>query len=316
MPRRSTSTRRKTTPAKESQVKSEAISAEVSENSPSSMTVKLKAIVVPEQQIRRYFDPDKMAQLTASVKEHGVLENLLVRPHPKRKGFYQLVAGERRYRAAKEAKLTEVPVMVKDLTDEEALAISLVENLQRDDLNPVEETEGILLFLSHRLKTSEAEVSSLLYKLNNETKKNLNHNVMVKSEIETIEQIFREIGLMSWQSFVSNRLPLLKLPEDLLESLRKGKIAYTKAKAIAKIYDAEARKKLLDEAIESSLSLTQINERVAAMTPKKKYELRDRFDATYKQVRKTKSVWQDPQKQKKLKSLLKQLEKLMEASEE
>ena len=316
MPRRSTSTRQKTTSANQSQVKSEPTNAEVSENAPSSMMVKLKAIVVPEQQIRRYFDPEKMAQLTASVKEHGILENLLVRPLPKRKGFYQLVAGERRYRAAKEAKLTEVPVTVKDLTDEEALAISLVENLQRDDLNPVEETEGIILFLSHRLKSSEAEVSSLLYKLNNETKKNLNHNVMVKSEIETIEQIFREIGLMSWQSFVSNRLPLLKLPEDLLESLRKGKIAYTKAKAIAKIFDAEAREKLLDEAIECSLSLTQIQERVADILPKKeKYDLRNRFDATYKQVRKAKDIWQDPQKQKKLKSLLKQLEKLMEASE-
>ena len=76
--------------------------------------------------------------------------------------------------------------------------------------------------------------------------------------------------------------------------------------AVAKIYDAEARKKLLDEAISSSLSLTQINERVAAITPKKeKYEVcANRFDATYKQVRKAKGIWQDPQKQKKLKSLL------------
>ena len=76
MPRRGTSTGRKTTTAKESQVKSEPTKAEVSENAPSSKVVKLKAIVVPEQQIRRYFDPDKMAQLTASVKEHGILENL------------------------------------------------------------------------------------------------------------------------------------------------------------------------------------------------------------------------------------------------
>jgi ParB family chromosome partitioning protein len=65
-----------------------------------------------------------------------------------------------------------------------------------------------------------------------------------------------------------------------------------------------------------SLSLTQINEKVAAMTPKKKYELRDRFDATYKQVRKAKGIWQDPQKQKKLKSLLRQLEKLIEEESE
>ena len=214
-----------------------------------------------------------MAQLTASVKEHGILENLLVRPHPTRKGFYQLVAGERRYRAAKEAKLTEVPVMVKDLTDEEALAISLVENLQRDDLNPVEETEGILLLLSTRLKLSVAEISSTLYRMHNLLTKKVTNNVIGKTENndeveiqKAIEGIFAELGLMSWESFVSNRLPLLKLPEDLLESLRKGKIAYTKAKAIAKIYDADEREKLLNEAIESSLSLTQINERVAAIT--------------------------------------------------
>ena len=265
-----------------------------------------------------------MAQLTASVKEHGILENLLVRPHPTREGFYQLVAGERRYRASKEAKLTEVPVMVKDLTDEEALAISLVENLQRDDLNPVEETEGILLLLSTRLKLSVAEISSTLYRMHNLLTKKVTNNVIGKTENndevdiqKAIEGIFAELGLMSWESFVSNRLPLLKLPEDLLESLRKGKIAYTKAKAISKIVDADEREKLLEEAIESSLSLTQINERVADILPKKeKYDLRNRFDATYKQVRQAKDIWQDSQKQKKLKSLLKQLEKLIESPEE
>ena len=315
MASRSTSSRRKTTRANKTPVKTESVSVDVSETSPSSMMVKLEAIVVPEQQIRRYFDPDKMAQLTASVKEHGVLENLLVRPHPTRKGFYQLVAGERRYRAAKEAKLTEVPVTVNELTDEQALAICLVENLQRDDLNPVEETEGILLLLSTRLKLPVKEISSILYRMHNQLTKKITNNVIGNTE-KSIQSIFAELGLMSWESFVSNRLPLLKLPEDLLESLRQGKIAYTKAKAIAKIYDAEAREKLLDEAISSSLSLTQIQERVADILPKKeKYDLRNRFDATYKQVRQAKGIWQDPQKQKKLKSLLKQLEKLMEVSE-
>ena len=78
------------------------------ESSTTSMSVKLEAIVVPPQQIRRYFDPEKMAQLTASVREHGILENLLVRPIPKPKGAYELVAGERRYRAAREAGLTDI----------------------------------------------------------------------------------------------------------------------------------------------------------------------------------------------------------------
>ena len=179
MPR---SPRRKTTQANQAQVKSESVSADVPQSSLSSMMVKLEAIVVPEQQIRRYFDPEKMAQLTASVKEHGILENLLVRPHPTRKGFYQLVAGERRYRASKEAKLTEVPVTVKDLSDEQALAICLVENLQRDDLNPVEETEGILLLLSTRLKLPDAEISSTLYRMHNQLTKKVTNNVIGKTE--------------------------------------------------------------------------------------------------------------------------------------
>ena len=92
MASRSTSPRRKTTRANKTPVKTESVSVDVPESSPSSMMVKLEAIVVPKEQIRRYFDPDKMAQLTASVKEHGILENLLVRPLPKRKGYYQLVA--------------------------------------------------------------------------------------------------------------------------------------------------------------------------------------------------------------------------------
>jgi ParB family chromosome partitioning protein len=136
-------------------------------------------------------------------------------------------------------------------------------------------------------------------------------NVVGKSEKEIIQETFE--GLMSLESFMTHRLRLLNLPPEILEALKQGQIAYTKAKAIAKLDDADARKKLLDEAIQSSLSLTQIQERVADIIPRKeKYDLRNRFDATYKQVRKTKSLWQDPKKKRKLKSLLRQLEKLME----
>ena len=197
---RNTTPRRKTTQTNKTPVTTESVTADIPQSSLSSMTVKLEAIAVPEQQIRRYFDPDKMAQLTASVKEHGILENLLVRPHPTREGFYQLVAGERRYRAAKEAKLTEVPVMVKDLTDEEALAISLVENLQRDDLNPVEETEGILLLLSTRLKLSVAEISSTLYRMHNLLTKKVTNNVIGKTENKMRLRYKRQLRvfLLSW----------------------------------------------------------------------------------------------------------------------
>ena len=310
MPR---STSRKSDKPYKAQANLDILFGDAPESSPTSMSVKLEAIVVPPQQIRRYFDPEKMAQLTASVREHGILENLLVRPMPKQKDTYELVAGERRYRAAREAGLTEVPVTIKELSDEQALAISLIENLQREDLNPVEETEGILWLLSRSLKLPVGEVSSLLYRMHNQLTGKVTNNVIGKQE-KSVSGIFAELGLMSWESFVSNRLPLLKLPEEVLEALRKGEIAYTKAKAISKVADGGARKKLLDEAIESSLSLSQIRERVAAMAPKEeKEDLRSRFDATYKRVRKVKDVWSDPKKKRKLQSLLAQLEKLIEA---
>ena len=310
MPR---STSRKSDKPYKAQANLDVLFGDAPERSTTSMSVKLEAIVVPPEQIRRYFDPEKMAQLTASVREHGILENLLVRPLPKRKDAYELVAGERRYRAAREAGLSEVPVTIKELSDEQALAISLIENLQREDLNPVEETEGILLLLSTRLNLAVGEISSLLYRMHNQLTGKVTNNVIGKQE-KSVSGIFTELGLMSWESFVSNRMPLLKLPEEVLEALRKGEIAYTKAKAISKVADEEARKKLLDEAIESSLSLSRIREMVAQIVPKEeKEDLKNRFDATYRRVRKVKDVWSDPKKKRKLQSLLAQLEKLIEA---
>ena len=111
-------------------------------------------------QPRRYFDPAKQEQLVQSVKQHGILDPLLVRPMPKNQ--YELVAGERRYRAAVALNLELVPVVIKQLSDQEALQLALVENLQREELNPVEETEGILQLLSLHLDSTELESRQLL----------------------------------------------------------------------------------------------------------------------------------------------------------
>ena len=132
---------------------------------PNNAFIAIEKIQLSSQQPRRYFDPDKLEQLTLSVKEHGILEPLLVRPL--KDGNYELVAGERRFRAATAASLTEVPVVVKELTDSEALQLALVENLQREDLNPVEETEGILQLLALNLEIETQEVVSLLYQMQN-----------------------------------------------------------------------------------------------------------------------------------------------------
>ena len=137
------------------------------------------AIVLPTSQPRRYFDEDKLNQLADSIREHSIIEPLIVRPLADK---YELVAGERRYRAAQIVGLDSVPVVIRELNDEQALTFSLIENLAREDLNPIEETEGILALLGIELGTDRKEVISLLYRLENEQKGKATHNVMGSQE--------------------------------------------------------------------------------------------------------------------------------------
>ena len=113
----------------------------IEENS-SVQPVKLNLLDIEpnKEQARKYFDEAALSELADSIAQHGVLQPLLVRPILG--GGYQLIAGERRWRASRIAGLTQVPVIIKDLTDDEAAVISLIENLQREDLNPVEEALG------------------------------------------------------------------------------------------------------------------------------------------------------------------------------
>lgn len=230
--------------------------------------VSIDSISLPASQPRRYFDTQKLQQLKDSICTHGILEPLLVRPLGDA-GQYELVAGERRYKAAKEAGLTLVPVTIRELTDDEAVQMALVENLQREDLNPVEETEGILQLLRLKLEINLAEVSALLYRMRNEAVGNINQNVLISPEAQKIQTIFSELGSISWESFVTTRLILLSLPAEILESLRSGKIAYTKAQVIARLKDEVQRKELLEEAITQNLSLSQIRERIKVIRPRK-----------------------------------------------
>jgi ParB family chromosome partitioning protein len=278
-------------------------------NDLSGQSVDTQKIQLPQQQPRRYFDPQKMEQLVQSLKEHGILEPLLVRPLAN--GNYELVAGERRYRAAREAGLVAVPVVVRELSDEEALALALIENLHREDLNPVEETEAILQLLALKLRIDVPEVSSLLYQMQNAVAGKITDNVIGNPEGEVVKEVFAGLGLMEWESFTANRLPLLRLPEEILSALRSGRIEYTKAKAIARVKDEAERKSLLSEAIALQLSLTQIKERLKAKQPStERGELQTRWDATTRQMKKS-PLWDDPKKRQKIESLLAQLEALL-----
>ncbi|XGV94284.1 MAG: ParB/RepB/Spo0J family partition protein (plasmid) [Leptolyngbya sp. BL-A-14] len=295
------------------QLKNVSLFHEEDEPTSSSQAVNLSQIKLPKQQPRKYFDPQKITQLAESIKEHGILEPLLVRPVSD--GNYELIAGERRLRAAKDAGLTEVPIVIRDFNDKQALQVSLIENLQREDLNPVEETEGLLQLLAVELDKPQSDVVSLLHRMLDESKGKVPHNVMGNSETTVIQQIFNEIASMEWQSFVSNRLPLLNLQEDVLEALRQGKLEYTKARAIARIKDDSQRRTLLKDTISKDLSLSQIKERIATLKAvgeeEKPVTVKQQFDSAYQQMKKSK-VWDDPKKQKKLEKLLADLQALIE----
>ena len=269
-------------------------------------------IIKSNFQPRCYFDPVKQKQLETSVAQHGILEPLLVRPL--KTGQYEIVAGERRYLAAEAVGLSHLPVVVKELTDTEALQIALIENLQRADLNPLEETEGIIKLLSIETEVTQEEAVLLLYRMDNEAKGKVTQNVLGNDIKPKIIALFDSLGRMSWSSFVSSRLPLLKLPQDILEVLRQGKIEYTKAKALASLKDEATRKELMTEAIAQSLSLREIKERIKSVKPQpEKEEIFNRLDNTYKQVKKSKKlILGNSRKRKKLESLLAQIEKLFE----
>lgn len=105
-------------------------------------TLPITALEPGPFQPRTTMDPARLADLTASIKQQGVLQPILARPHPTTPGHYQIIAGERRWQAAQAAGLHDIPVLVRQLSDTDAMAASLVENLQRQDLDPIEEATG------------------------------------------------------------------------------------------------------------------------------------------------------------------------------
>jgi ParB family transcriptional regulator, chromosome partitioning protein len=275
--------------------------------------VSLMSIKTREQP-RHYFDPEKLEQLVESIAQHGILEPLLVRPLNTNE--YELVAGERRYRAALKLGLVEVPVVIRELNDEEAIQLALIENLQREDLNPIEETEGVLQLLAFRLQMPVQAIPTLLYQMKNTLEKEADarNNVIPNfrpDREQVIESVFQDLGLMSWLSFTCNRLPLLNLPNEILDALRCGKIAYTKALTIARVKDEIQRQTLLDRTIEENLSLNQIRARIKVIKPKPELLSPEVLVTTlHRRLLKAK-LWEDPQRWTQAQALLSQLEALL-----
>ena len=184
-------------------------------------TLPLREIEPDPGQPRKTFDDETLAELSASIAEHGLLQPIAVRPKPS--GGYLIVAGERRWRASRMAGLTEVPVIVKDVTDEQAMELALVENLQREDLDPVEEAAGI-------------------------------RELMTRCDL-TQEQAARKLGKS--RSALANSLRLLSLPETVLELLKSGFITIGHAKVVLGLPTPELQEEAAQMIADNQLNVRQ-----------------------------------------------------------
>lgn len=278
-----------------------------------AQTVLLTQIKLPKQQPRRYFDSEKQAHLMQSIQAHGILEPLLVRPL--RDSDYELVAGERRYRAAQALGLQDVPVVIREFDDRQALQVALIENLQREDLNPVEETEGILALLALEIGGSPADVTSILHRANHAKTRDQELEENVFLQFQTIESVLAEIGRFSAESFRTSRLPLLNLPEDVLIALRQGKIEFTKARAIARVKPEPQRTELLGQAITKNLPLSEIKAKIRELKPEPELtpakQVAQRLNDISQRLQKD-EAWGDRKKRDRITKLLDELDKLTE----
>lgn len=274
-------------------------------------TLNIDDVVPWPDQPRRAISEEKFASLVDSVKAHGILQPLLVRPT--KNGKYSIVAGERRWRAALSCGLREVPVAIRDLDDRQARECALIENLQREDLNPVEETEGILQLLIDQLETSREGVISLLNRMSHVAQGETVAADDLQSQTLRVVDLFDRLGRMTWQSFLKNRMPLLEMPEDVLSAVRNGQLDYSKAKLVAQIKDDDQRIQLLEDAISMSLTFRELTKQVQkTLRPDKPATppIRLRFEAIAKKLSKT-GAWEDPSRAEHLQSLVEQLEALL-----
>jgi ParB family transcriptional regulator, chromosome partitioning protein len=280
-----------------------------------ALNLPVAEIHLPEKQPRRWMDPQKLEQLTESVRHYGILEPLIVRP---RAGEgYELVAGERRYRAAIAVGLSHVPVTVHELSDRQALEIALLENLQRDDLNSIDETESILELLCQVLDIPQKDVISLMNRaamaIRTDRAKTTELTDNEIRQLAVMDNLFTTVGRLSREGFRVNRLPLLRLPADVLEFLRGGELEYTKARVIAKVEDSDVRRVLMEQVVAEQLSLSELKKRIAGLGTDVagKAAARDMRAEFQGLVRVRSAVWQDKQKQEQLEKIMNDLKKLL-----
>ena len=196
-----------------------------------SVTLNISEIEPNRSQPRKKFDEKALSELAESISKHGLLQPLLVRPLTL--GGYQIVAGERRYRACQMAGLKDIPVIIRELGDTETMELALIENLQREDLTPLEEAEG--------------------------------YNVLMTEHGFTQDEVAQSVGKS--RPAVSNDLRLLKLPNSIADYLKEGKISAGHARALLSLDNEKDMLELADLIVQKDLSVRQV-EKLCKAKPK------------------------------------------------
>lgn len=193
----------------------------------STETVKVSEIRPNKNQPRKYFDPEAMQQLADSIREHGVLQPILVRPIGNTT-TYEIIAGERRFKACQMAGLNELPVIIKSIDDSTMMEIALIENLQREDLNPIEEAKG--------------------------------YDDLIKTHGMTQDRVAKVIGKS--RSAIANSLRLLSLPAEIIELVKKGLLSTGHAKALLSLTDEEQMIILARKTVKAGLTVRNVEKLV------------------------------------------------------
>lgn len=181
----------------------------------------IEKIIANPEQPRKVFKKEELEELSNSIKDYGVLQPILVRRMEQ--GIYSIIAGERRYRASCQAGLTEIPAIIQNLEEEQAALIALVENVQREDLNYIEEAKAYKKLMDD-FKLTQAEIA-------------------------------QKVGKQ--QSTISNKIRLLTLPEDILELLTVHGLTERHARALLRIEEANNRRKIIDKIVKNNLNVKQ-----------------------------------------------------------
>lgn len=196
------------------------------ENSNEAVTLRIADIEPNRDQPRKEFDEQALAELSQSIMQHGVLQPILVRPLPL--GGYQIVAGERRYRASRMAGLTEIPAVIRELSDNETMELALIENLQREDLSPIEEAKG--------------------------------YKTLIDTYSMSQEQVAQTVGKS--RPAVANTMRLLLLPDDVIELVENGDISSGHARALLSLEDKALMSNVADEIVKKNLTVRQVEKMV------------------------------------------------------